>query len=182
MAMLTHGMAFAADAYQPAEYQPKVDYSAPAAPTKPEAVAMVSQSEGVGRKDEAKAPQSEASPVKASPETARKVAEDSQRAVGGAGAAISSPSEQTSGASSKLVFIVAGLAAIGIFFFRRKTTAVSSDMSGRSVESVEGPTGVERYIEKLAGAKKTGVEKYLERLPEAPPLAGVAKYLARQGK
>lgn len=183
MAMLSNGMAFAADAYQPAEYQPKVDYSAPAAPTKPEAVVIVSQPENVDVKDvkdEAKPLQPEASPVKASPETAKKTAEDSPRAVGSA--AISSPSEQTSGSSSNIVLIVAGLAAIGIFFFRRQTTTVSSDVSGRSVESVEGTTGVERYVQKLEGAKKTGVEKYLESLPEAPPLTGVAKYLARQRK
>lgn len=180
MAMLSNGMAFAADAYQPAEYQPKVDYSAPAAPAKPEAVVMVSQTEGVVSKDEAKALQPEASPVKPSPETARKTAEDSPRAVGSA--AVVSPSEQTSGSSSNIVLIVAGLAAIGIFFFRRQTTTVSSDVSGRSVESVEGTTGVERYVQKLAGAKKTGVGKYLESLPEAPPLTGVAKYLARQRK
>lgn len=179
MAMLANGMAFAADAYQPAEYQPKVDYSrTPAAPAKPEAVATVSQPEDVGSKDEAKALQPEASPVKASPETARKAIEDSPRAVGSA--ATIRPSEQTSGSSSNIVFILAGLAAIGIFLFRRKTAPVSGDMSGRSVEAVEGPTGVERYVQKLAGAEKTGVEKYLESLPEAPPLTGVAKYLARQ--
>jgi len=181
MLVLSNGMAFAADAYQPAEYQPKVDYSTPVAPAESEAVATVGQPENADAKDEAKALQPEAPAVKASPETARKAAEASPRAVGTA-ASVSPQSEQTSGSSSNILFIAAGLVAMAIFFFRRKATTVSSDMPGRSVQSVEGSTGVERYIEKLAGGEKTSVEKYLESLPEAPPLTGVSKYLARQGR
>ncbi|MDD2761655.1 MAG: hypothetical protein PHH11_15350 [Methylomonas sp.] len=180
-AMLVNSMAFAADAYEPAEYQAKENYAIASTPTAQEVVATTNRPEDAEVNDDATALQSEAVPVEAGLEKSKKVNQESSRAAGG-GAVIVSPSEQVSGSSNTSVFIIAGLAAIGMFFFRRKARPVSSEVSGCPSELQHAPTGVEKYIEKLTGTQKTGVEKYLDNLPETAPLTGVAKYLARQGR
>lgn len=73
------------------------------------------------------------------------------------------------------------LAIVGFFWFRRKQILRSpvTNSSDFLVTKSVGLTGVERYIEKNQ-PQKTAVAKYLERQAGRETITGVAKYLIKQ--
>lgn len=82
------------------------------------------------------------------------------------------------GSNNNLIGLLA-LAAVGFYFFNKKSTgsAVASSAADSYVVA-DGSTGVEKYLEKQ-GINKTGVAKYLDK-QGSNPATGVAKYMAKQ--
>ncbi len=91
-------------------------------------------------------------------------------------------------ASSNFSYIgLIALAIAGFFIYNKKAGVGKSQSSSAdsyaaavvNLGDVEGSTGVEKYLNKLADVNKTGVAKYLEKQTSVPS-TGVAKYMAKQ--
>lgn len=90
-------------------------------------------------------------------------------------------------ASSNFSYIGLIVLAVAGFFIYNKKAGVGKSQSSSAgsyaaadySSDVEGSTGVEKYLNKLADVNKTGVAKYLEKQTSAPS-TGVAKYMAKQ--
>jgi len=74
-----------------------------------------------------------------------------------------------------------GLAAIGVFFFRKQSQSVPKASQLNEPLQYQGArklTGVARYLNKTSG---TGVSRYVEKqVKSAVAVTGVAKYMAKQ--
>lgn len=83
--------------------------------------------------------------------------------------------------SSSYLVGVLGLAAIGVFFFRKQTQSASKKAERDEPVQFQGAqklTGVARYLNKTSG---TGVSRYVEKqVKSAVAVTGVAKYMAKQ--
>ncbi len=83
--------------------------------------------------------------------------------------------------SSSYLIGILGLAAIGVFFFRKQTQSASKKAERDEPVQFQGAqklTGVARYLNKTSG---TGVSRYVEKqVKSAVAVTGVAKYMAKQ--
>lgn len=83
--------------------------------------------------------------------------------------------------SSNYLIGILGLAAIGVFFFRKQFQSGSKGTVGNESVLSQGAqklTGVSRYLNKVSG---TGVSRYLDKqVKSAVAVTGVAKYMAKQ--
>lgn len=183
MSLLSSPLAFAGADYPAADFQPKVLYSADgsssAATSAPAAKAVQSTESDSnfpatnfqpkvlfsdsGYVHSAAAPGVPAQAKSAAPATA-------------ASSSVEVTAPEKEGSSNNLIGL-AVLAAIGFFFYSKKSGKSASASSSASY-SDGGVTGVEKYLEKQ-GMNKTGVDKYLEK-QTSNPATGVAKYMAKQ--
>lgn len=187
ISLLTSSLAFAAEDYPAADFQPKVLYSAEGNSTTATAAASVSAP--VAAEQDANYPATNFQPkvvfndaayvhssaAPGTPVAAKSVGSNTSAS----SVAESAPQAEKDGSSNNLIGLLA-LAAVGFFLYNKKSgkgaVASSQDYVASGVDS--GSTGVERYLEKQ-GMNKTGVDKYLEK-QTANPATGVAKYMAKQ--
>lgn len=175
----------AASDYPAADFQPKVlfsDESAQSAPeSKPAAAAVVEESDSnfpaanfqpkvlfkdSDYKHSAAAPSSGSSSKSSAPASAASAELD--------------VIESEKAASSDFSYIgLIALAAIGFVVYSKKSGGQAVRSAADEYIVASGATGVEKYLDKMAGANKTGVAKYLEK-QTATPSTGVAKYMAKQ--
>lgn len=175
----------AASDYPAADFQPKVlfsDESAQSAPeSKPVAAAVVEESDSnfpaanfqpkvlfkdSDYKHSAAAPSSGSSSKSSAPASAASAELD--------------VIESEKAASSDFSYIgLIALAAIGFVVYSKKSGGQAAGSAADEYIVASGATGVEKYLDKMAGANKTGVAKYLEK-QTATPSTGVAKYMAKQ--
>ena len=176
MMLLANIAAFADDTYAPADYHPKVDYSAPATAEPRVAAEPVIASEAVSATP-ASASETPAPAVKEDHPLPSKAAEPKSSKAAPAQGTASAANQGSSASSLSDVLLLGALAAAGFFGFRKKHPAKQAMPDAES--DAPGRTGVERYLEKL-NPQKTGVDKYLERQTKIAPTTGVARYIAKQ--
>lgn len=175
----------AASDYPAADFQPKVlfsDESVQSAPeSKPAAAAVVEEADSnfpaanfqpkvlfkdSDYKHSAAAPSSGSSAKSSAPASAASAELD--------------VIESEKAASSDFSYIgLIALAAIGFVVYSKKSGGQAVRSAADEYIVASGATGVEKYLDKMAGANKTGVAKYLEK-QTATPSTGVAKYMAKQ--
>ncbi|MCQ8128170.1 hypothetical protein [Methylomonas rivi] len=165
-------------AYQPAEYQPKISYAEPEASTPPARAVPETATEQP-------APMSEvvstaAATLEASGPTPKNSVGGEAKAADSAELAVAEnppPSD-----SNLALFLMAVLAGAAVWFMRQKTSRQHSAdvVSGATLGTASASTGVERYLARQQASEKTGVEKYLARQTDSMPATGVSKYLAKR--
>lgn len=167
-------------AYQPAEYQPKISYAEPEASTLP---ARSVPETATATEQPAPMPEvvsTAAATLEASGPTPKNSVGGEAKAADSAELAVAEnppPSD-----SNLALFLMAVLAGAAVWFMRQKTSRQNSAdvVSGATLGTASASTGVERYLARQQASEKTGVEKYLARQTDSMPATGVSKYLAKR--